>query len=86
MEMYADEAARGGILEPPGICEIKFRAADQKKVSAPPGGTHTSRRLRSVSFVVRRAGPARSLDVSAKGFWRRRIRGGRGSPRRRCTG
>ena len=22
--------ARGGILEPPGICEVKFRAADQK--------------------------------------------------------
>ena len=31
MEMYADEDARGGILEPPGICEVKFRAADQLK-------------------------------------------------------
>ncbi|CBZ50010.1 hypothetical protein NCLIV_004860 [Neospora caninum Liverpool] len=30
MEMYADENARGGVLEPPGICEIKYRAADQK--------------------------------------------------------
>eukprot|EP00922_Rhytidocystis_sp_ex-Travisia-forbesii_P027851 GHVS01040880.1.p1 GENE.GHVS01040880.1~~GHVS01040880.1.p1 ORF type:complete len:1808 (-),score=259.44 GHVS01040880.1:156-5579(-) len=29
MEMYADKQARGGILEPPGICEIKFRSADQ---------------------------------------------------------
>jgi len=30
MEMYADTESRGGILEPPGICEVKFRAADQK--------------------------------------------------------
>ncbi|CBJ32783.1 Acetyl-CoA carboxylase [Ectocarpus siliculosus] len=29
MEMYADAESRGGILEPPGICEVKFRAADQ---------------------------------------------------------
>jgi len=29
MEMYADEDSRGGILEPPGICEVKFRKADQ---------------------------------------------------------
>ncbi len=29
MEMYADKDSRGGILEPPGICEVKFRAADQ---------------------------------------------------------
>jgi len=29
MEMFADEEARGGILEPPGICEVKYRAADQ---------------------------------------------------------
>jgi hypothetical protein len=29
MEMYADTESRGGILEPPGICEVKFRAPDQ---------------------------------------------------------
>jgi len=29
MEMYCDKESRGGILEPPGICEVKFRAADQ---------------------------------------------------------
>lgn len=29
MEMYADEESRGGILEPPGICEVKFRERDQ---------------------------------------------------------
>jgi acetyl-CoA carboxylase/biotin carboxylase 1 len=29
MEMYADKEARGGILEPPGICEVKFRVQDQ---------------------------------------------------------
>uniref|UniRef100_A0A0K6S787 Uncharacterized protein n=1 Tax=Chromera velia CCMP2878 TaxID=1169474 RepID=A0A0K6S787_9ALVE len=29
MEMYADTEARGGILEPPGICEIKFRSQEQ---------------------------------------------------------
>ena len=29
MEMYADPQSRGGILEPPGICEVKFRANDQ---------------------------------------------------------
>jgi acetyl-CoA carboxylase/biotin carboxylase 1 len=28
MEMYADSNARGGILEPPGICEVKFRKPD----------------------------------------------------------
>lgn len=29
IEFYADNDARGGILEPPGICEVKFRAKDQ---------------------------------------------------------
>ena len=29
MEMYADKDARGGILEPPGICEVKYRKPDQ---------------------------------------------------------
>jgi len=29
MEMYADEEARGGILEPPGIVEVKYRAPQQ---------------------------------------------------------
>merc|ERR1719424_2623940 len=28
MEMYTDCDARGGILEPPGICDVKFRAPD----------------------------------------------------------
>merc|ERR1719424_1204343 len=28
MEMYVDTDARGGILEPPGICDVKFRAPD----------------------------------------------------------
>jgi acetyl-CoA carboxylase carboxyltransferase component len=31
MEMYADRESRGGILEPPGICEVKFRKQDQIK-------------------------------------------------------
>ncbi|KAJ1475803.1 carboxyl transferase domain-containing protein [Baffinella frigidus] len=31
MEMYADKESRGGILEPPGICEVKFRKPDQIK-------------------------------------------------------
>lgn len=31
MEMYADKESRGGILEPPGICEVKFRKMDQIK-------------------------------------------------------
>lgn len=31
MEMYADKESRGGILEPPGICEVKFRRQDQIK-------------------------------------------------------
>ena len=30
MEMYADTESRGGILEPAGICEVKFRDKDQK--------------------------------------------------------
>lgn len=30
MEMYADSQSRGGILEPPGICEVKYRSQDQK--------------------------------------------------------
>jgi len=30
MEMYADKQARGGILEPPGICEVKYRSQDQR--------------------------------------------------------
>jgi len=29
MEMYCDKESRGGILEPPGICEVKFRSPDQ---------------------------------------------------------
>jgi len=32
MEMYADPDSRGGILEPAGIAEIKFRLPDQLKV------------------------------------------------------
>ena len=28
VEMYADPAARGGVLEPEGVVEIKFRPAD----------------------------------------------------------
>ena len=28
-EMYADVDARGGILEPPGIVEVKYRAHQQ---------------------------------------------------------
>jgi acetyl-CoA carboxylase/biotin carboxylase 1 len=32
MEMYADPDSRGGILEPSGISEIKFRAPDQLKM------------------------------------------------------
>jgi len=31
MEMYADTNARGGILEPPGICDVKFRKPDLLK-------------------------------------------------------
>lgn len=31
MEMYADVEARGGILEPAGLIEVKYRAADQLK-------------------------------------------------------
>ena len=31
MEMYADTNARGGILEPPGICDVKFRKPDLVK-------------------------------------------------------
>ena len=29
VEMYADPGGRGGVLEPEGIVEIKFRSADQ---------------------------------------------------------
>ena len=28
IEMYADPSARGGVLEPEGVVEIKFRAPD----------------------------------------------------------
>jgi acetyl-CoA carboxylase/biotin carboxylase 1 len=31
MEMYVDNNARGGILEPPGICDVKFRKPDLLK-------------------------------------------------------
>lgn len=31
MEMYAETNARGGILEPPGICDVKFRRPDLVK-------------------------------------------------------
>jgi len=31
MEMYVDKNARGGILEPPGICDVKFRKPDLLK-------------------------------------------------------
>jgi hypothetical protein len=32
MEMYADAEARGGVLEPEGTVEIKFRKPEQVKV------------------------------------------------------
>ena len=31
MERYVDSNARGGILEPPGICDVKFRKPDLLK-------------------------------------------------------
>ena len=31
MEMYAETDARGGILEPPGICDVKYRKPDLLK-------------------------------------------------------
>jgi len=31
MEMFADVESRGGILEPPGVCEVKFRESDQRR-------------------------------------------------------
>ena len=34
MEMYAECNSRGGILEPPGICDIKFRKPDLLKLMA----------------------------------------------------
>lgn len=30
MELYADKDSRGGVLEPPGICEVKYKATDKK--------------------------------------------------------
>lgn len=32
VEMYADPCARGGVLEPEGVCEIKFRTPDLIKL------------------------------------------------------
>lgn len=32
MEMYADKDSRGGVLEPEGTVEIKFRTTEQLKV------------------------------------------------------
>lgn len=32
VEMYADPTARGGVLEPEGVVEIKFRSADLLKM------------------------------------------------------
>eukprot|EP00930_Biecheleria_cincta_P026761 TRINITY_DN18824_c0_g1_i1.p1 TRINITY_DN18824_c0_g1~~TRINITY_DN18824_c0_g1_i1.p1 ORF type:complete len:2162 (-),score=504.14 TRINITY_DN18824_c0_g1_i1:27-6512(-) len=32
MEMYADVESRGGILEPPGIVEVKFRSPQQRQM------------------------------------------------------
>merc|ERR1719346_675280 len=32
MEMYADVESRGGILEPAGIVEVKYRQPQQKKL------------------------------------------------------
>lgn len=32
VEMYADPSARGGVLEPEGVCEIKFRTPDLIKL------------------------------------------------------
>lgn len=32
IEMYADPSARGGVLEPEGVVEIKFRAPDLIKL------------------------------------------------------
>ena len=36
-EMYADVDARGGILEPPGIVEVKYRAHQQALAPLAPG-------------------------------------------------
>lgn len=42
VEMYADPTARGGVLEPEGVVEIKFRSPDLLKMMhrcAGGGGT-----------------------------------------------
>ena len=36
--MYADVDARGGILEPPGIVEVKYRAHQQARLSGAASG------------------------------------------------
>lgn len=30
MELYADKESRGGVLEPPGICEVKYKEGDKR--------------------------------------------------------
>jgi acetyl-CoA carboxylase/biotin carboxylase 1 len=57
MEMYADTDSRGGILEPPGIVEVKFRAPDQKKVMH-----RTDERLRQLDAKLE---TAQSEDTEA---------------------
>lgn len=45
MEMYADKESRGGILEPPGICEVKFRKNDQVRPTYTRTGSRRKQRF-----------------------------------------
>ncbi|KAH8060971.1 acetyl-CoA carboxylase [Aureococcus anophagefferens] len=75
MEMYADPEARGGILEPPGICEVKFRSPDQVKVmhrtdpelielDADPAGNADAIAAREAKLAPLPAGRRRAMVAS----------------------
>ncbi len=53
-EMYADVDARGGILEPPGIVEVKYRAHQQvaPMMSVRNGRLRRKRRKKTQLIII----------------------------------
>lgn len=54
VEMYADPGARGGVLEPEGVCEIKFRDPDLVKMMHrwAAGSTHVRYTVHACVYSV----------------------------------
>ena len=95
MEMFADTESRGGILEPPGICEVKFRQKDQLatmhrmdpeliELDKNPEANHDAIKKRENSVVADVHSSCARVCRFARSIWEN-VRQGRHQRRRRVA-